>query len=339
MKDNFKKVIIDYLTAEIDVIISPSSSKQLAMTDFEDSFRLLFNLLEYKIQYPDLERIEESFEKNITIIIDGNLKYFPDAIEKLAANYEALLKKIAYLKYKDTPTWDGSSNSKGLKETMFYDLCYGKINGRPKLDIPEPLVNNTGVKKEILDFVRTNLRNAVHNSKTYKRGDLIPFANLVLSCYLFTALDNKKFLKRIFYPEYKYLDKIVSIKDLIGLEKVYVELIGQDSNEKIDIMGKQIKDEYNLLSEIERFSNEETEIPDDEETYIDNISNIVSDNKNLLLIGAPGSGKSTTLKKIFYSNSKKILDGNESLKFPFYIEASELRTANKTIKSILVSKL
>lgn len=339
MKDNFKKVILDYLTSEIDVITSPSTGNQLVMTDFDDSFRLLFNLLEYNISYTDLDRIEESFEKNISAIIGGNLNDFPDAIEKLAANYEALLKKIAFLKYRDTAIWNGSTNSKGLKGTMFFDLCYGKIDGKPKLDIPEPLVDNTGIKKEILDFVRINLRNAVHISKTYKRAELIPFANLVLSCYLFTALDNKKFLKRIFYLEYKYLDNIVSNKDLNGLEKIYVELLGQDSNEKIDIMGKQIKDEYNLLSEIERFSDEQTEISDDEEIYIDNISNIVRDNKNLLLIGSPGSGKSTTLKKILYSNSNKILNGDESLKFPFYIEASELRTANKTIKSILDSKL
>lgn len=339
MKENFKKVIIDYLTSEIDVISSPTTGNQFVLSEMEDSFRLLFNLLEYKISYTDLDRIEESFEKNITTIIDGNLKDFPDAIEKLAANYEALLKKIAYLKYKDTSIWEGTANSKGLKETMFFDLCNGKINGKPKLDIPEPLVDNTGVKKEILDFVRTNLRNAVHNSKTYKRGDLIPFANLVLSCYLFTALDNKQFLKRVFYPEYKYLHKIVSNKDLNGLEKVYVELLGQDSNEKIDMMGKQIKDEFNLLSEIECFTHEENEIIDEEEIYIDNVTNIIKDNKNLLLIGAPGSGKSTTLKRILYSNSSKILDGNESLKFPFYIEASEIRTTNKTFKSILDSKL
>lgn len=341
MKDNLKKLIIDYLISEIEVVNSPSSGNQLFFTDLDlkDSFRLLFNLLEHQISYTNLDRIEESFKKNLSFIINGNLNDFPDAIEKLAANYEAFLKKIAYLKYNGTPVWEGSLNSKGLKETMFYDLCNGKIDGKPKIDIPEPLVDYTDVKKEILDFVRVNLRNAVHISKTYKRSDLIPFANLVLSCYLFTVLDNKQFLKRIFYPEYIYLDKIVSNKELNGLEKVYVELLGKDSNEKIDIMGKLIKDEFHLLSEIEKFIHEETETIDDEEVYIDNISNIVKDNKNLLLIGAPGSGKSTTLKRILYTNSRLILDGNESLKFPFYIEASELRTANKTIKDILDTRL
>lgn len=339
MKDNFKKSIVDYLSSEIEVVNSPTSGKQWTLVNLEDSFRLLFNLLEYQISYTDLDRLAESFENNMSLIISGNLNEFPDAIERIASNYESLLKKIAYLKYKDTPVWDGSSASKGLKGTMFFDLCNGNIDGRPKLDIPEPLVDNTGVKKEILDFVRINLRNAVHISKTYRRQDLIPFSNLVLSCYLFTVLDNKNYLKRIFYPEYKYLDKVVSSKTLNGLEKVYVELLGQDSNEKIDITGKQIKDEFHLLSEIEKYTHEETETIDEEEVYIDNITNIIKDNKNLLLIGAPGSGKSTTLKRILYSNSHKILDGNESIKFPFYIEANELRTANETFKGILDAKL
>lgn len=341
MKNDIKKAIIDYLTSEIDIIVSPTSGNELALLDLEDSFRLLFNLLEHEISYTDLDRIEESFAKNILSIIDGNLKDFPDAIETLASNYEAFLKKIAYLKYKGTPIWEGTSTSSGLQKTMLYDLCKGEIDGENKTAIPEPLVDYTGVKREILDFVRINLRNSVHISKTYKRSDLVPFANLVISCYLFTVYDNKQFLKRFFYPEYKYLDKIVSNKELHGLEQVYVELIGQDSNKKIDMMGKQIKDEMYLLSEIEKFTRNDAELMegDDDEGYIDNISNIIADNKNLQLIGSPGSGKSTTLKRILYTNAQEILQGNESLKLPFYIEASEIRSSTKTIKSILDAKL
>ena len=340
MKDSIKQTIIDYLTSEIDIIVSPISDKELALPDLEDSFRLLFNLLEHEISYTDLDRIEDSFAKNISSIIDGNLNDFPDAIETLASNYEAFLKKIAYLKYNETYIWEGSSTSNGLKKTMFYSLCKGEIDGEHKIAIPEPLVDYTGVKREILDFVRLNLRNAVHISKSYKRSDLVPFANLVISCYLFTVYDNKQFLKRFFYPEYKYLDKIVYNKELYGLEQVYVELIGQDSTKKIDMMGKQIKDEMYLLSEIEKFSHHQDESSEDgDEGYIDNISNIIADNKNLQLIGSPGSGKSTTLKRILYTNAQKILDGDELLKLPFYIEASEIRSSTKTIKSILDSKL
>ena len=118
MKDDIKKAIIDYLTSEIDIIVSPTSGNELALLDLENSFRLLFNLLEHEISYTDLDRIEESFAKNILSIIDGNLKDFPDAIETLASNYEAFLKKIAYLKYKGTSIWEGSSTSSGLQKTM-----------------------------------------------------------------------------------------------------------------------------------------------------------------------------------------------------------------------------
>ena len=51
MKDSIKQTIIDYLISEIDIIVSPISDKELALPDLEDSFRLLFNLLEHEISY------------------------------------------------------------------------------------------------------------------------------------------------------------------------------------------------------------------------------------------------------------------------------------------------
>ena len=71
MKDSIKQTIIDYLTSEIDIIVSPISDKELALPDLEDSFRLLFNLLEHEISYTDLDRIEDSFAKNISSIKIG----------------------------------------------------------------------------------------------------------------------------------------------------------------------------------------------------------------------------------------------------------------------------
>lgn len=341
MNVNIDEEIRNYIIKEVEYVLSPVTLAQYRFIGLTEQIDILLRLLSYEIEYEGLSRVGQNFRSHIQNIINGDLNSLPIAIEGLAANFEAFLKKIGYLRYYGTSIWNGDDESKGIKETMFYDLVNGKIEGKkPKMDIPEPLVDNCGIKKEILDFVRTNLRNAVHNAPSYKKTDLLPFSYLVISCYLFTIEKNLLFLKNILLPEYRYLQKIINQKGYISLDKVYVELLGQESCEDIEMIGIQIKDEFKLLSNVETFSSDSEDIDYDleDQFYVDNIMNIIRENKNLIIIGIPGSGKSTTLQKVLYSKSKQIIEGSDNFRFPFYIAANEFRI-DRSFRDILNTKL
>jgi hypothetical protein len=219
-------------------------------------------------------------------------------------------------------------------------LC-GNFNLYNLKDIPEPLIKYIGIKRTILDFVRTELRNAVHNAKRYSRMELMHYSNIVLSCYLFVIEDNLLFLKKSFLKEFQYLKTVVEDKNYVNLDKVYIELLGHEEYADIDVTGTELIDEFDLLSDIEDFT--ESENDDDiqdvgQEKRTGSIIEIASDTLQFEIIGQGGSGKTTTLHKILYNNAKEILEGNSSLKIPFFIHANEYSPTNDFIK-ILSNKI
>ena len=345
--NTLKSDIQNYIETEITEIgkpVNPSKKQVYKFKSIDISINLLFELLNKsnEVNEPTLQRVADNFFNHTAKIIEFNVKELPSAIEGLATNFEPFLKLIAYIKYKDTEFWEPNGDCAGISKTTLYNLINGKINNKfsvspdiPLQNIPEPLIEYQGMKRTILDFVRTELRNAVHNAKRYSRMELMHYSNIVLSCYLFAIEDNYLFLKQLFLKEYQYLKKVVSDKNYVNLDKVYVELLGHEEYTDIDVTGTELIDEFNLLSEIEKFSEPENE--DDfeyleNEKRTDNIIKIASDTLHLEIIGQGGSGKTTTLYKILYNNAQEIIKGDANKRIPFFIRANEYSPNNNFIE-------
>lgn len=339
--------IKEYILRELVQIKTPISNQPYVFKDLNYNVDLLFKFLEFEINEKNLSRINQNFINHFEEIYIVNK--LPNAIEGLATNFEPFLKKIGFIKYSGSPIWEGDEKSKGIKGTMLGRLCNGSIEPTYKFQkvktfIPEPFFKNDISIIEIIDFVK-NIRNSVHEAKSYNNSDLYYNLNLIISCYLFAIQESSLQIKTKILPEYIYLSKIINEKSFLKLEKVYVDLIGQEI-EDIDIMGYEVVDEYKLLKSIQDYSFDETEEDNNEidlnnsisEQRIDSIINISNDTNKLAIIAPPGTGKTTTLHKILYSNAIKIIEGNNEINFPFYIAANEFKTT-RTFKTILYSQV
>lgn len=180
------------------------------------------------------------------------------------------------------------------------------------------------------------MRNAVHYAKKYSRSELINYSNSVLSVYLIAVNENIDFLKKTLWKEYSYLKKIIDSNEYTTGIKKYVDVVGQQTD---------VSKKYNSLSNIDDTyfydsvlaSHFEQLVEDDEihdvsfesNRKIDTILNLSFQIERFILIGEPGSGKTTSLKKIFFENAIGYLNNNPERKFPILIKGSEYsRTQN-----------
>jgi hypothetical protein len=298
---------------------------------------LLIQLLNYEVDEDTLKRVGKRFWLDFSKVEKMAFDELSSSIETLAANFESFLKKIAYLKYKGTKYWEGFEHCAGVKETTLYNLLTGKINNKRSapqeaqlIEIPEPLVDFTSIKRAVLDFTR-EIRNQLHNSVEYSREELFRFSNIVIQCYLIAVEDNLAFLKRQFLPEYKYLQRVVNDRNLAGHDQIYVDLLGEEEIDEIDLAAVEVPDYKTVLKDIADISfnvsdeqEEEEEEPGLGDTrYMGSILEIAEKFDRFYLIGAPGCGKTATLNKVLYSFSKRKLDGEEQLKTPLLIFANE----------------
>jgi hypothetical protein len=323
---------IQYAFENLETIKVPNSKeKYYKIENLENVCELLILFLNYEIDDISLKRVLSNFENEFQIIYDLDLKQLSSAIESLAANFEPFLKKLAYIKFNNNDIWQGSINQKGIKDCTLFELIEGgfSINSSNTdekfkvIEFPNSIVSKTGQSKSILDFVRSHLRNSVHNAKTYTRVQLAEYSNLVLSSYLIAINDNLDFLKEKFFIEYDYLKQITNSNELKNINNNYVDVLGKELNPDKTI---------NNFSNIE-FSDLDI---DNENDFIgiDTIINIANDKHNFIIIGEPGSGKSTTLKNIVFKNAIKILENANSAKFPILINASLYSKQNNFDKLI-----
>ncbi len=336
MNKELKTYFTQYALENLYSIKVPNSkNKYHEFDNLEILCELLMLFLNFEVNESSLKRIPINFENGFNIIYELDIKELSGSIESLAANFEPFLKKIAYIKFNDLELWQGSNKKKGLKSCTLYELIEGgfniesdDINLKYKtVQFPGTIVAKSGNSKTILDFVRSNLRNSVHNARTYNRVELAEYSNLVLSSYLIAINDNIEFLKEKFFIEYNYLRKISKSIEFIKINDNYVETLGKEveNNKNInsisnnDIDNLEIKDENDFIG-------------------IDSIVNISKEIDNFILIGEPGSGKSTSLKKIMYDNTVNLLQNEKSAKFPIFINAS-IYSKNNNFLNILKSEI
>lgn len=140
----------------------------------------------------------------------------------------------------------------------------------------------------------------------------------------------------------KYLNKITKSKTISLLDSRYVDIYGQGDLE-LDAIGVEILDDefqqfhnvYNFFEDPGSADHDGQEYKEDldvsdmpepeakaKEPRVDTIFNISQDTQRFIIIGAPGSGKTTTLRKVQYQNCKTALRDNLNTQIPVFIVAS-----------------
>ena len=283
------------------------------INDIPTCSKLLIELINSEENDESLERLDKDFHTHLKTIFElSDLEKLPIAIEGLAQKYEAFIKKIAFLKYKNTEIWSGNETSVGLTGTTFKDLCVGIIQNKPnipesipKLTLSEPLIKYQGVTRSLLDFTRQKLRNAVHYAPEINRKDLIPYSEIVVLVYLFSVQDNFHFLSQKFLPEFKY--KIKLIEHFRKWNELYVEL---DSKYKSPSEFLELASELNELDWL--YENENSI-----KIHKGSINEVFTTINRLVILGAPGQGKTTLLQFLGY----QIASGSDIL--PIYFPLKE----------------
>jgi hypothetical protein len=341
--------IVKYID-KIDIIWDPKSPKKTyslkeLIPNIKSITKLLLLLINDEENDVTLLRLKNDFYTHLEKIIEfQSLNELPIALEGLAQKYEAFLKKIGYLMYKDTVFWEGDSVCNGITNTTLYNLSIGLLNNKNKIDkevpltsLPVPIIATKGTILQLNDIVRVNLRNVVHDAPDMPRKEILAYSEIAIAVYLLAIKHNEKFLSERYLPEYQYLNKITKNSDYKNLDNVYVNIFGEDFSD-IEIQGNLIIDLDPEIQFKDEFNYEEPEIDylididqDDLPIVIkksnQSILEIERLGKSFIIIGDPGAGKSTTLLKILYQNSISILNGSKK-KIPIYLPAKEYSPNN-----------
>lgn len=167
-----------------------------------------------------------------------------------------------------------------------------------------------------------------------------------------------------------YLKKIISNEVNSKIDELYVRLFGQEEIHilKTDAIGIELlgadfsttyhnylysknKNDDDLYAGVDKYIDKEISAESDEklgepeidkekirQPKIDSILNIEQDTQRFIIVGAPGSGKTTTLKKILFQNANKILNEGSEIKIPIFITSNEYKN-DKSFKKIISEKL
>lgn len=323
--------LLKYCRKENNPVSHPSKNTSLHLKHFEITIRLLVLLLEKTINEPTLTRVKQKFEEAFEVLIKMDYDTLPSSVELLAANFESFLKKIAFLKYNgDHPElWNGDKAYKGISDSTMYEILESSLSPKENTEsaaskqYPTDLVEKRGFKKAIYNELRL-IRNSVHYAKDYDRISVIKSANTVIAGYLFAVEDNLVCLRKLLLPECELLALQLSDPEISRASRHIIELTG---TERINIETN-ITETYryqNILQSIESLQfGEEQENESDEEIKpkTDSLINIVRQYQSFVLLGNPGSGKSTSLRNLFSKLASDCLNSPTEQDFPVLIEAN-----------------
>ncbi|RZJ99400.1 MAG: NACHT domain-containing protein, partial [Flavobacterium sp.] len=133
-------------------------------------------------------------------------------------------------------------------------------------------------------------------------------------------------------------------KEFIKLNKQYVELFGIENLVVLENVAIEVLDGDRLLASLEnfRFDDEDAErqmsIPSSQAARVDSVLNIAKDLNRFIIIGEPGSGKTTTLLKIQYEEASSAFKGVLNSRLPVFINANSYGV-EQTFKDLITAKL
>lgn len=163
------------------------------------------------------------------------------------------------------------------------------------------------------------------------------------------------------YIFYDYLNEILTESEYLHLDQVYIELIGEkefgkDAREKLRTLNPVAVEQNHGFQTVEGTGDwEDTDISPknywrkkkastkkkettkkDNSPRIDYILNIASYEDRFIMVGAPGSGKTFTMKKVVSQNAREILvDNKTDVKIPILVIANQFNN-HKTFKDLIL---
>jgi len=289
----------------------------------EDLCFILVSLIDDDENDESLLRLKDDFNTHLNTIIEwAEINELPIAIEGLAQKYESFIKKIGYLKYKETVYWSGNETSAGLTGTTLKLLCEGKVSNKygeefaEPLVLNQPLINYKGIARSLIDFMRTKLRNAVHYAPTINRKLLIPYSEIVIINYLLAIQDNIESLGPRYLKRLAHNQKIKRTHSLVQNTYIGNKFIEHSIDDSIQFEPKLTESHY---------SSSESKTRKREGT----ISEIFESVDRFIIKGIGGLGKTTTLR--FFSNYLANTGGI----IPLYFPLKEYRIGSNLIEQIL----
>jgi len=264
--------------------------------------------------------------------IDGLEKRFLEVLSEDAPTYGQLLtllghaiRKIIFLFPENKAFWYPAATHRGVLNTPLLLLLQGQLETlenekeRPRLPVyPLP----AGRVRDRLLGVFGNWASQPEENTNARS------AYFILSCLLEVLRTHSSELEKRFFPERAYLEQIVRTKEYATLDRLYIELFGQEDGlfQDIETIGVEVIDEYEIFSEIEGEEYEEDhedEESEDNSQRIDSVLSIARDTPQFIIIGSPGAGKTTTLYKILYHQAREILAGDRSQRIPVVLAANK----------------
>lgn len=226
---------VTHFVQEIEYVSRPDNpgkkyflSNLFSNQSIEDLCFILVSLIDDDENDESLLRLKDDFITHLNTIIEwSEFNELPIAIEGLAQKYESFIKKIGYLKYKETVYWYGNETSAGLTGTTLKLLCEGKVSNKygeefaEPLVLSQPLINYKGIARSLIDYMRTKLRNAVHYAPTINRKLLIPYSEIVLVNYLLAIHDNMEILGPRYLKRLAHNQKIKRTHNLV--QNTYID--------------------------------------------------------------------------------------------------------------------
>jgi hypothetical protein len=157
----------------------------------------------------------------------------------------------------------------------------------------------------------------------------------------------------------QYLNRIIENENISKVDSLYVNLFGQEDISAlqtdsigIELLSEEFATSYSLFtnyqnkdvkisfSSISNESKEVLEINNEEDDFdirnevksaqrqpkVDSILNLEREIQRFIIVGAPGSGKTFSLKKILFQNANKIINDKSDIKIPILIPANEYKS-------------
>jgi hypothetical protein len=345
--------IKDLFRKEIKVIKHPSKNKSIIIdeNDLDACLELLSNILDYHIPDSYFERLSSDFKIHFYKIKNWHEEEMPNAIINLATLFETYLRKIAYIKLNDDELFYGNNDHRGIIKSSLHDLLDSSLpnknderNKEIRIPLPSKLVPDDSTLMAVLNYLRENIRNDIHNASSYNREKILTNYNIVLVSYYIVTLHNLNSIRHYFFKEIKYLKTITDEKVLSTLSSQYTNLLGLchpvgddilEYNDDDRIAG--LIENWTKLDSFEIDNHNAEEDSEDQNIVRDDILRLAKYFSRAYLLGEPGSGKTTTIKKIFYDNAKCLINGDPDSKFPIYIKGSSFSSARDLMSLIRTS--
>ncbi|MCK9641365.1 MAG: NACHT domain-containing protein [Prolixibacteraceae bacterium] len=164
----------------------------------------------------------------------------------------------------------------------------------------------------------------------------------------------------------QYLNNIITNENISKVDQLYVNLFGQEEltglqtdsiaiellneefatsyssnnyHQKNDVLISNKDEQKDSIDIIENETSDEFEVEEKKRIpRVDSILNIEQETQRFIIVGAPGSGKTTTLKKILFLNANRINKENSQIKIPVLIFANEYKK-DRNFRKIISERL